>query len=239
MKRVECRTIDESSEEKLFEIIKKGELHYEHSIWKSVSEAAKHVLQLLLKVDPAHRITANELLDNQWITGETDIQRPCNVLELMKKWNSSSKAETGVPNLIVDDLNGASGSAQQEENHEGQESPVSSNGNSEAAAETETESGSSKPSTPTKQVNKKKNNTNALPNGTLKKKSSSLKSCSSSQISGIGSVSPVANSKRSQDCQEKKMEVEKPSVSVSQGSLNKSAQKQATNSSLLKTKKKT
>nr|XP_056707628.1 serine/threonine-protein kinase 33 [Euleptes europaea] len=227
-----------SSEEKLFEIIKKGELHYEHSVWKSVSEAAKHVLQLLMKVDPAHRITANELLDNQWITGETDIQRPCNVLELMKKWNNSSSTEIGEVCLAADDLNGASGGAQQEGNREGQESPISSNGNSEAGAETESESGSSKPSTPTKQVTKKKSHTNALPNGTLKKKGSSLKSSSSSQISRTGSVSPVGNSKRSQEGQEKKMEVEKVSFSASQGSLNKTTQKSATNSGLLKTKKK-
>ncbi|XP_060118725.1 serine/threonine-protein kinase 33 [Heteronotia binoei] len=227
-----------SSEEKLFEIIKKGDLHYEHSVWKSVSEAAKYVLQLLLKVDPAHRITANEFLDNQWITGETDIQRPCNVLELMKKWNNSSSAETGEVCLIADDLNGASGSTQQEENREGQESPISINGNSEAGAETETESGSSKPSTPTKQVNKKKSRTNALPNGTLKKKSSSLKSCSNSQICGTGSVSPGVNSKRSQEFQEKKMEVEKASFSASQGLLNRTTPKSATSSGLLKTKKK-
>ncbi|XP_054827693.1 serine/threonine-protein kinase 33 [Eublepharis macularius] len=223
------------SEEKLFEIIRKGDLHYEHSIWKSVSEVAKHVLQLLLKVDPAHRITANELLDNQWITGETNVQRPCNVLELMKKWNNSS-TETGEVCLIVDDLNDASGSAQQEDNRESQTSPISSNGNSEVGAETETESGSSKPSTPTKQVNKKKSHTNALPNGTLKKKSSSLKACSS--ISGTGSVSPGVNAKRSQECQEKKLEIEKGSFSACQGLLNKTTQKSATNSGLLKTKKK-
>lgn len=30
--------------------------------------AAKSVLKQLMKVDPAHRITAKELLDNQWIT---------------------------------------------------------------------------------------------------------------------------------------------------------------------------
>lgn len=30
--------------------------------------AAKSVLKQLMKVDPAHRITAKELLDNQWLT---------------------------------------------------------------------------------------------------------------------------------------------------------------------------
>lgn len=30
--------------------------------------AAKSVLKQLMKVDPAHRLTAKELLDNQWLT---------------------------------------------------------------------------------------------------------------------------------------------------------------------------
>ncbi|NXA34387.1 STK33 kinase, partial [Eudromia elegans] len=57
-----------SLEEKLFELIRKGDLCFKNAVWETVSEAAKQVLRLLLKVDPAHRITANELLDNQWIT---------------------------------------------------------------------------------------------------------------------------------------------------------------------------
>ncbi|XP_045340364.1 serine/threonine-protein kinase 33 isoform X4 [Leopardus geoffroyi] len=57
-----------SSEEKLFELIRKGELHFEDPIWDSISDCAKSVLKQLMKVDPAHRITAKELLDNQWIT---------------------------------------------------------------------------------------------------------------------------------------------------------------------------
>uniref|UniRef100_A0A8C6VD40 Serine/threonine kinase 33 n=1 Tax=Naja naja TaxID=35670 RepID=A0A8C6VD40_NAJNA len=57
-----------SSEEKLFEVIKKGDLHFKQPIWQTVNKAAKNILRLLLKVDPAHRITANELLDCQWIT---------------------------------------------------------------------------------------------------------------------------------------------------------------------------
>nr|XP_008005870.2 serine/threonine-protein kinase 33 isoform X2 [Chlorocebus sabaeus] len=57
-----------SSEEKLFELIRKGELHFENPVWNSISDCAKSVLKQLMKVDPAHRITAKELLDNQWLT---------------------------------------------------------------------------------------------------------------------------------------------------------------------------
>ncbi|KAK2491725.1 hypothetical protein MC885_006529 [Smutsia gigantea] len=58
-----------SIEEKLFHLIRKGKLHFNSPVWDSISDSAKSVLKQLLKIDPAHRITAKELLDNQWLTG--------------------------------------------------------------------------------------------------------------------------------------------------------------------------
>ncbi|XP_067396848.1 serine/threonine-protein kinase 33 isoform X2 [Emydura macquarii macquarii] len=221
-----------NSEEKLFELIKKGELHFNNPMWQTVSEAANNVLQLLLRVDPAHRITANELLDNLWITGETRIvQRPFNVLELMKEWNNN--LDIGEVCSVEEELNSPSTALNLGEMSEEQESPVSSNGTSDLGAEIETESGSSKPCTPAKQVNKKKNNTTALPNGTLKKKNTTPKPSSASPAGR--SVSPVSNSRRNQDSQEKKGETEKSPGSSSQGLGNKSMQKPTTT---LRTKKK-
>ncbi|XP_045681565.1 serine/threonine-protein kinase 33 isoform X1 [Phyllostomus hastatus] len=79
-----------SSEEKLFELIRKGELHFDDPVWDSISDCAKSVLKQLMKVDPAHRITAKELLDNQWLTGNTHSSaRPINVLEMMKEWKNN------------------------------------------------------------------------------------------------------------------------------------------------------
>ncbi|XP_062066761.1 serine/threonine-protein kinase 33-like [Lepus europaeus] len=83
-----------SSEEKLFELIKKGELRFENPVWNSISENAKSVLRQLMKVDPAHRITAKELLDNQWLTGNTlSSGRPSNVLEMMKEWKNNPESD--------------------------------------------------------------------------------------------------------------------------------------------------
>ncbi|XP_044281820.1 serine/threonine-protein kinase 33 isoform X2 [Varanus komodoensis] len=143
-----------SSEEKLFEVIKKGDLHFKHSTWESIGETAKNVLQLLLKVDPAHRITANELLDSQWIT-----------------------------------------------------------------------------------ANKKKSY-NALPNGTFRKKSSSIKSTCSIQSGGTGSASPGSIVKHSLDSQEKKTEMEKSPFFSTQALSVKSPHKSTTLSGLHKSKKK-
>jgi len=40
----------------------------------------------MLKVDPAHRLTASEVLNHHWITGVTNGNTAGNVLELMKQW---------------------------------------------------------------------------------------------------------------------------------------------------------
>ncbi|XP_048216283.1 serine/threonine-protein kinase 33 isoform X2 [Perognathus longimembris pacificus] len=83
-----------NSEEKLFELIRKGELHFEDPVWDSISDCAKSVLRQLLKVDPAHRITAKELLDNQWLTGnKVSSVRPTNVLEMMKEWKNNPESD--------------------------------------------------------------------------------------------------------------------------------------------------
>uniref|UniRef100_A0A673UJL9 Serine/threonine-protein kinase 33 n=1 Tax=Suricata suricatta TaxID=37032 RepID=A0A673UJL9_SURSU len=83
-----------TSEEKLFELIRKGELHFEDPVWDSISDSAKRVLQQLMKVDPAHRITAKELLDNQWLTGNiVSSARPINVLEMMKQWKNNPESD--------------------------------------------------------------------------------------------------------------------------------------------------
>ncbi|XP_029577012.1 serine/threonine-protein kinase 33 isoform X3 [Salmo trutta] len=95
-----------TSEERLFEMIKKGELHFDGPVWDSISDAAKKVLSCLLKVDPAHRITANELLDNPWITGDTNtLATPTNVLEMMRLFRDDpEEAESEEASEVVSDV---------------------------------------------------------------------------------------------------------------------------------------
>ncbi|KAM6256022.1 LOW QUALITY PROTEIN: serine/threonine-protein kinase 33 [Spheniscus humboldti] len=110
---------------------------------------SKQVLRLLLKVDPAHQITANELLDNQWVAGETHVvRRP--VLELMKEWNNN--LDIGEECSIEEESNNPATTCQQDETREAQESSTSNNGNIELGTEIETENGGNKSSTPAKQV---------------------------------------------------------------------------------------
>ncbi|XP_071791570.1 serine/threonine-protein kinase 33-like [Asterias amurensis] len=75
-------------EDSLYEAIRKGDLDFTGAVWKKVSDEAKNAIQGLLTVDPAHRLTASELLHHPWITGEkgSDNDGPKNVLEMMKQW---------------------------------------------------------------------------------------------------------------------------------------------------------
>ncbi|XP_067675965.1 serine/threonine-protein kinase 33-like [Haliotis asinina] len=81
-----------NDEDSLYEIIKKGEVDFSEEPWPSISEEAKMCIQRMLKVDPAHRMSAAEVLDHAWLTGEThDSTKPVNVLEMMKEWGPELK----------------------------------------------------------------------------------------------------------------------------------------------------
>ncbi|XP_043828326.1 serine/threonine-protein kinase 33 [Dromiciops gliroides] len=178
-----------NSEEKLFELIRKGQLCFENSIWESASDSARYVLKQLLKVDPAHRITAKELLDNRWITGNTLTPvRPTNVLELMKQWkNHPGSDEEDLEDLKADLATKIQvyTSCQPEEN-----------GNDENVVE-DTDDRNAKSPMPGKQISKKKNNTGTLTNGTVKKKNVNLRSSSNVPTSG-----KIASPKRNMDSSE-------------------------------------
>ncbi|XP_051889953.1 serine/threonine-protein kinase 33-like [Pristis pectinata] len=83
-----------ATSEKLYQEITKGELDFSHSSLQSLSESGHCVLKGLLIVDPAHRMTASELLNHHWITGDASKkERPKNVLEMMKQWNLEANSE--------------------------------------------------------------------------------------------------------------------------------------------------
>ncbi|KAK1891424.1 Serine/threonine-protein kinase 33 [Dissostichus eleginoides] len=70
---------------KLLKEIMNKEAKFTQPIWATVSDAAKNLLTCLLKADPAYRMSANQLLENPWITGDTNVPAmPSNVLEMMR-----------------------------------------------------------------------------------------------------------------------------------------------------------
>ncbi|RDD43738.1 Serine/threonine-protein kinase 33 [Trichoplax sp. H2] len=77
-------------EDKLFELIKKGEITFNQPIWKTVSDSAKELLQRILCVNTAKRYTAKEILNHSWITGSEGSDGPT-ALELMRIMNEEKK----------------------------------------------------------------------------------------------------------------------------------------------------
>ncbi|XP_039991122.1 serine/threonine-protein kinase 33 [Xiphias gladius] len=70
---------------KLLDVIMNKEVTFTQPIWTRVSDAAKNLLTCLLKVDPAYRMSANQILENPWITGDTNVPAiPSNVLDMMR-----------------------------------------------------------------------------------------------------------------------------------------------------------
>ncbi|CAH1800245.1 unnamed protein product, partial [Owenia fusiformis] len=72
-------------EDSLYELIKKGDMDFSSPLWASISKGAKDCICGMLKVDPAHRLTASEVVDHSWISGQEG-QGRTNVLEMMKQF---------------------------------------------------------------------------------------------------------------------------------------------------------
>ncbi|RUS75686.1 hypothetical protein EGW08_016552 [Elysia chlorotica] len=63
--------------------------------WKNISNQAKRLLEEMLTINPAYRLSSGELLNHEWFTGKK--REYGNVLELMKDFSREQKeAATGV-----------------------------------------------------------------------------------------------------------------------------------------------
>lgn len=74
-------------EEKLYEIITRGHIDFDRPAFKNTSASAKDLIQKLLYVNPAYRITAQEVPQHPWMKGSSDLTSTKNVLELMKEFH--------------------------------------------------------------------------------------------------------------------------------------------------------
>ena len=51
----------------------------------------KQLIECMLKVDPAHRLTSKEILQHPWLRGELNGAVTTNVLEMMKQYSLEQK----------------------------------------------------------------------------------------------------------------------------------------------------
>lgn len=62
------------------------------NVFGKVSNSAKQLMEGMLQMDPAKRISAKEILDHPWITGKGDSELGAyNVLDMMKSYNSEKR----------------------------------------------------------------------------------------------------------------------------------------------------
>ncbi|XP_016323891.1 serine/threonine-protein kinase 33-like isoform X1 [Sinocyclocheilus anshuiensis] len=170
-----------SSKERLSEMIMKGELIFSGPVWHTISDAAKNVIRCLLNVDPAHRITANELLDNPWISGDTSTTvTRTNVLEMMRQFRNAPEDEESVE--MSEGLQNLSLTSSQDK---GSGPRTSQELSVTPAPPEDVIDSSSKPSTPNKKPLKKK--LSASSSNGVKKSASAAKACSTLNTSAAQS----------------------------------------------------
>ncbi|KAG7483047.1 serine serine/threonine-protein kinase 33 isoform X1 [Solea senegalensis] len=86
----------------LLEEITNREVTFPQSSWATVSDAAKNLLTCLLKVDPAYRMSPNQLLENPWITGDANVPAvPSNVLIMMRNYREEEERTQILENLSL------------------------------------------------------------------------------------------------------------------------------------------
>lgn len=82
----------EENNSKLFEMIKTCNYDFPSPFWDDVSETAKNLIRSILVVDPAKRLTAEQILAHPWVYGEdTPVAVLDSVKENMRQYNIKRK----------------------------------------------------------------------------------------------------------------------------------------------------
>lgn len=82
----------EENNQKLFDMIKGGQYEFPSPYWDDVSDMAKDLIRNILVVDPKKRLTAEEIYNHPWVSGEkTPRTELPNVTDKMKEYNSKRK----------------------------------------------------------------------------------------------------------------------------------------------------
>ena len=94
----------------MFEKIKRAEFSFEALSWQGVSAEAKDLITKLLVVDPAQRLTGEQIMAHPWILGQSQqvTESDVDILHMMRNWNSGRirklKAEDATGSNESDEL---------------------------------------------------------------------------------------------------------------------------------------
>jgi len=77
----------------LFGLIKKGNFDFPSPYWDDISSSAKDLISKLLVCDPNKRLTAEEALKHEWLSGNSNSNKLMNEVTFkIKKFNDKIKA---------------------------------------------------------------------------------------------------------------------------------------------------
>ncbi|KAI8815846.1 kinase-like domain-containing protein [Fimicolochytrium jonesii] len=82
------------AERALHQMIQEGRVDFPDVYWNEISPGARNLVESILRIDPAKRITAREVLMHPWMRGtEMNLEHngPSTVLELMKSYNAERR----------------------------------------------------------------------------------------------------------------------------------------------------
>eukprot|EP01016_Furgasonia_blochmanni_P007073 TRINITY_DN12834_c0_g1_i12.p1 TRINITY_DN12834_c0_g1~~TRINITY_DN12834_c0_g1_i12.p1 ORF type:complete len:379 (-),score=126.99 TRINITY_DN12834_c0_g1_i12:113-1249(-) len=100
----------EDTNEKLFEMIKKGKYEFPSPQWDGISEYAKDLIKKLLVIDPKKRLNAEQILNHPWMVGQVTPRTALPEVGVkLKEWNARRRlkraqllviAATKIKNLV-------------------------------------------------------------------------------------------------------------------------------------------
>lgn len=94
----------EQNQRDLFRKIRKGQYEFHEEYWGQVSGDAKELISSLLMVSPTRRLSAQEALQNKWMTGDASHLAGKDLgknLEEFKKFNAKRKFKGAVKAVIA------------------------------------------------------------------------------------------------------------------------------------------
>merc|ERR1712216_557275 len=85
----------------LFEQILHARYDFPSPWWDNVSKEAKHLVQRLLTVDPTERITAAQVIELPWVSGNAPTADLSGAQAAMKKYNATRKLKKATLGLMA------------------------------------------------------------------------------------------------------------------------------------------
>ncbi|KAI8926901.1 kinase-like domain-containing protein [Entophlyctis helioformis] len=85
------------------DMIRNSKIEYPDKYWSKINPTAKNLCEMILRFDPAKRISAAEILRHPWTLGQSmeSSQLNANVLDLMKSYNAERRLRRGIIAVIA------------------------------------------------------------------------------------------------------------------------------------------